>query len=211
MFASLSAIALSKAALPAAAAPHPVLKPFSFKASTLGQSLDEWRAAPPPTESFPNVRPVCLGDQGAPTNDRRTTPQKAANVVQCGYSAPDASYPHWSGGHIGGYDYTAADYFFEEGDLYRIEVVAMIEARSEIVRLLSEKYGAPLTETSVTSNGVGTQIPVTRYVWRSKSGEMVLTAPALRLDRITLILTDKNAEAEIQKIDQSARPDAGRI
>ena len=184
---------------------------FAFKGSSLGDQLSVWRERPAPTESFPNVEPICLGDAAAPKNDRRSPAQVSAQVVECGYSAPHATTRYWSGGRIGGSEYTSADYFFLNDRLYQVEVVGVIDGEPEIVRLLSAKYGAPKTEKTTSLNGTGTSIPVTTYLWQSPSGRMVLTAPAMRIDRFTLVLTDKAAEAAVQRADQAARPDNEKI
>lgn len=184
---------------------------FGFKGSLLGDSLSKWRKRGVPTESFEGVEPICLGDPGAPKKDRRSFAQKTAGVLQCGYSAPDPTFRYWTGGHIGGYEYTAADYYFLNEKLYRIEIIAIIDSQPELLRLLTAKFGNPAIEHGTFLNGLGAAIPVTTFAWHSTSGKMELTVPAIRVDRLTLVISDNAGEAVIRRADQLASPDRDRI
>jgi hypothetical protein len=205
----IAILATSANAAPATPAPVPSV-PFAFKGSALGDKLDEWRGKAPPAQGSADLVPLCLGDEGAPKIDRRSSAQVAAGVVQCGYTKHER-YNGWNGGSIGEFEYTAADHFFLGGRLYRIEVVAVRDAETEIVRLLSAKYGAPKVENATGSNGLGAAIAVSRYVWSSKTGTMTLTSPDLRVDRFTLTISDNAGEAMVTKVDQQRSPDADRI
>lgn len=208
----LTVIALASSAAiaaPAAQPPAPVA-PFAFKGAALGDELAAWRSKGVPAQGDAELLPLCVGDEGAPKIDRRSSAQVAAGVAECGFTKHE-NYNSWNGGRIGDFEYTAADHYFLQGKLYRIEVVAVRDAEAEMVRLLTAKYGSPKVESAAGSNGLGASIAVTRYLWASQAGKMILTSPDLRIDRLTLTLSDNAGEAEVAKVDQQRSPDADRI
>lgn len=190
-----------------AAGPAGTTPEVAFKGAALGLKLEAWRQLPPPPQMNPSAKAVCLGDLEAPPYDRRAPIEARHGVVQCGFSVP-GPYRSWDGGHIGDYEYTAGDYYFLDGTLYRIEVVAVAGAEDEIVALLTSKYGRPRTSQTAARTGVGVKVEGVRHEWRQGRQSIVLVSPDLQVDRLTLEFLDLEAAAKLRGADEQAvRPE----
>lgn len=140
--------------------------PLGFDGATLGMSLADWKTLTPPADAGVDAQPVC-------------TPQPTPGQVACAY---DSEVGHETLPLQLRLDdrYRARNvaYVFTSGRLTEIRFSTSVDAYSDVVAMLTTRYGPPSrTQRDTIKSEVG-RLQRVRQVWRTPAGVVSLADPA---------------------------------
>jgi hypothetical protein len=184
-------------------------EPFAFRGASLGMGLEAWRASPLPAQLFHSARAACSSDQDAPralSLDLAASEIKGGLVV-CSYM--DLATGGWVGQRIEESEFTSAAYYFLNGALIEIELVAVVDAHPAVVDGITGKYGPPRSvQRDIFQTQSGSTFPRVQMRWVAPDEEIVLTTPDLRSDRMTVIYGSVAGMARRRALRMSEHPGA---
>lgn len=162
-------------------------QPIAFKGSTLGMTLQDWRAVPIPLGAGPAPERAC-------SNEHRIAKIPAfhlsaievkTGVIACTYVS---RFGHQVLAHSIDLDpsFRASNlaFVFTHNRLSEIRFKASIDARSDIIALLTKSYGPPTRTTHNSSWMPWGLIHRVRQSWTTPTGIIMLEDPS---DQLTLL------------------------
>ncbi|HEY1751974.1 MAG TPA: hypothetical protein VGG29_11965 [Caulobacteraceae bacterium] len=149
----------------AAQAPAPAA-PLGFAGATLGMSLADWKAQPPPADAGPGAEAVC-------------TPQPAAGQVSCGYDSEVGRTALPRALRLDKrYLARGVAYMFNDGRLTEIRFQSSVDAYNDVMAMLTKRYGPPShTARDSLKSSIG-RLQRVHQVWRTPDGVVTLADPA---------------------------------
>ncbi|HUZ13667.1 MAG TPA: hypothetical protein VMU93_12550 [Caulobacteraceae bacterium] len=179
---------------PGAAADTRLTPALPLDGASLGMSAEAWKQLPPPASAGATATPACWTNPravripGYPLSaaDRRSGVAICAWVDRFGHDV----LPH-SIRLEGPFRASDLRFVFVRDRLARVEFRTSVDAYSDVTALLDQRYGRPVLTTRGRVRSEVGPLRRVRRVWRTPSGEVVLTDPSA--DRVDLSVTMRRA------------------
>lgn len=195
---------------------------YDFKGAALGMNLSQFRALPPQKHETDTLAFVsCTGDHSDVAFfdvNYLTEVEKQLGIVKCAwFIAPDKTAYRYSyrDALITVGNYYAHDLLYkfvssnEDGKgeplLYEITLTAALGALASITSGLEGKFGLPSKVSRATvQNMFGATFPKSSYLWRRSGEEIVLEAPSVDLETLSLEYRVLKLSTFVHKATKSA-------
>jgi len=198
-----------------------------YKNAVLGMTLAEWKALPFPDTIKPNefTAPICTDNpKWARLNGPLpvSTVEQALGVVECGYYTdtkmkgdfltPGLTFTGPSIISLGAeHTMFSVDYAFFQGRLFRIRGSSQLRGIDDMVDGLSARYGKPVTNKTVTQNGIGNTFPKVEYTWIVGSDAISASAPSARMDQSAVLFLDTGAAKRLDAAKSQINPATAKM
>jgi hypothetical protein len=169
--------------------------PLAFKGAELGISLDAWRSLAPPEGVGPDATPACASDPAIAriAHNPMSARPEPNGLETCAYVDlfGDTVLPHTI---LLDHAYRAGDlqYLFDHGRLSEIRFDAPIDAFSDVMVMLRNQYGAPISTVRDSVPTPDGRLARVTDVWRTVDGAVTLTDPSAELTQLSVTIAGRD-------------------